>query len=88
MQDKMQDKLEYLASVMGVSVADVELLASLTATQVKAGKEGADAIEAANGTMQKLCNRAFESISKNDPTNPYGHRDTFLPAVYQLLTAA
>ncbi|SFQ46468.1 hypothetical protein SAMN05216229_12342 [Geopseudomonas sagittaria] len=27
-------------------------------------------------------------ISKNDPTNHYGHRDTFLPAVYQLLNAA
>ena len=83
----MQDKLEYLAAAMGVSVADVELFAALTATQIKTGKEGACAIEAASGTMRALCNRAFESISKNDTANPYGHRDTFLPAVYQLMRA-
>ena len=83
----MQEKIEQLAAICGVSAADVELFLGLTATQVKAGKEDVEAIQAASDTMQKLCNRAFESISKHDPTNPYGHRDTFLPAVYELLTA-
>lgn len=83
----MQDKIEHLAAICGVSVADVELFLGLAATQVKAGKEGVEAIKAASETMKALCNRAFESISKNDPTNPYGHRDSFLPAVCELLTA-
>lgn len=83
----MKDKIENLAGICGVSAADIELFARLTATQLGNGLDGSEAIQAASETMQKLCNRAFQSISQNDPINPFGHRDQFLPVVYELLAA-
>ncbi len=83
----MKDKIEHLAAICGVSAEDVELFAKLTATQFGNGLDGTEAIQAASETMQKLCNRAFQSISQNDQINPFGHRDQFLPVVYELLAA-
>lgn len=83
----MQDRIENIAAACGVSAADVELFARFTATQIDRGLELAEAIKAASVTMQQLCNRAFASISAHNPTNPFGHRDQFLPVVYELLTA-
>ncbi|MBK5416378.1 hypothetical protein [Pseudomonas sp. TH31] len=62
----MESKIQQLAQTMGVSEADVLLFAQLAVTQLKAGKEGVEAINAASETMTALCHRAF--INKDDFT--------------------
>lgn len=76
---------QQIAAACGVTEADVMFFAQLAATRIQQGLDPAAAIEAASSTGIELCNRAYRSISQNDPTNEFGHRDQFLPTVYALL---
>ncbi|MNN39642.1 hypothetical protein D3C81_1536890 [compost metagenome] len=80
--------LQQVAAACGVSEADVQLLAQLTATQIRNGLGGLEAIQAAGETMTKLCNRALKSIQDFDATNPYGPATSFAHTLHGLLTAA
>ena len=76
---------QHVAAACGVTESDVMFLARLTASRIQQGLSAVEAIEAAGAATVELCSRAFKSVSENDPTNEFGHRDQFLPAVYQLL---
>ena len=80
--------IKQVAEACGVTTSDVETFAQLTATQIKNGLEGAEAIQAAHSTYTELANRAFRSIQEYDPHHPYSVRPGFAHTLHRMLTAS
>ncbi len=77
--------IEIVAKSCGVTAADVEAFARLTATQYRKCLHGEDAVNAAHTVGIELANRAFRSIQEFDSTSPYAPNESFAHTIHRML---